>query len=362
MNIKRNPIQGQNRLIKGVTLVELMVGLTIGIMLSISILGVYMAQFNTYKTNVSQSTIQNAENAVSAILGPAIRSAGFSGCTTITKAISNLNAGGPAPLGILGTTQTMVMGYDSTAGVAINIAQDNAPNDGNTAHWSPALDASLAGFVESVSDVLIILSPVPGSTPVAVTSIPAGSNSLTLQNTNGISAGQFGSVSDCAKSSVFLITGVAGTTITHSAGGGPLANATDALSVNYQIGAQFIPLVQSAFFVSHDPSGQSALVRATLNSNNTWTLQSLIPNVETMQVLYGVGSSGALQNYVTAGAVANWSQVYAIRIGFLIEGQQGSGTKVPTQYKLLGTTINVPNDNRLRHVFEMTINLRNTNS
>jgi type IV pilus assembly protein PilW len=186
-----------------------------------------------------------------------------------------------------------------------------------------------------------------------------GSVSLTLQNTTGVSAGQFGAVSDCLKASIFQITGVTGNTINHAAGGGVLGNASDVLTVNYAPGSQFVSIAQTAFFVAQNSSGQSALMRATLNTDGTWAIQSLAPGVGTMQVRYGIGSNGIPSQYVPARAVTNWGQVYAVRLGFLLEGQQGSGTKTPTQFSVLGTTVNVPADNRLRHVYEMTINLRN---
>ena len=348
--------------IRGFSLVELMVGLTLGLMLSIAVLGVYMAQVNTYKTNVSQAGSQNIISAITALVTPTVHSAGFCGCSSITQALSNLRAGGPPPLGTMSTTPTMIMGYDAAAGTTINITQNNAANSSNASAWSPSLDASLLGNVEAISDVLIVLSPLPGSSPIAVTAFTSGSSSVTLQNTTGVTAGQFAAISDCSKASIFQVTGVAGTTVTHAAGSGVLSNATDALAVNYPIGSQFVILTQTAFFVARDGSGQSALIRATLNAGGTWTLQSLVPDIETMQVLYGIGSNGTLSQYVRASSVANWNQVYAIRLGFIIEGQAGSGSKTPTVYSVLGTTVNVLSDNRLRHVFEMTINLRNTNS
>lgn len=346
----------------GFSLVELMVALTLGLMLSIGVLGVYIAQVNTYKTNISQSTIQNAISAISGLMAPTIRSAGFCGCATISQAISNLTPGGPPPLGTMGTTPTMIMGYDAAAGTVINITQDNPPNDTNTALWKPTLENSLKGNVESVSDVLIVLGPTPGSSPVAVTRFIPSDVNLTIQDATGVSGKQFAAISDCSKATIFRVTAVGGTVITHAIGGGKLNNASNTFSVNYPIGAQFISLTQTAFFVARDQTGQSALVRATLNDDGTWTLQSLIPDVESMQVLYGIGSNGSLSQYVPASSVTNWSQVYSVRLGFLLEGQAGSGSKTPTTYNVLGTTINVPSDNRMRHVFEMTINLRNTNS
>lgn len=346
----------------GFSLVELMVGLTLGLMLSIAVIGVYVAQMSTYKTNTAQATIQSAENAITGLITPIIRSAGFCGCTTVLKANSNLNAGGPPPLGTLNTTPSMIRGYDAAAGTTINITQTNMANGSNASLWSPSLDASLLGNIQSISDVLIVLGPSQGSAPIAVSSITSGSSSLVLQSSSGITSGQIGAISDCLKATVFKVTGVSGNTISHLAGSGALTNASDAFSVNYPIGSQFVPLSQTAFFVANDPSGQSALVRATLNSTGTWTLQSLIPNVDTMQVLYGIGSNGSLSQYVPASGVTSWDQVYAVRIAFLLSGLQGSSTKSPTQFNLMGTTVNVPSDNKLRHVFEITINLRNTNS
>ena len=344
----------------GVSLVEIMVGLTLGVILSIALIGVYIAQKNTYTTNISQAAIQDVESAISALITPAIRAAGFSGCTSIIKGLSNLNGGGYPPLGTLAANPSMVMGYDAAAGTTLTIAPDNAANSGNAGDWTAGLEPSLVGNVQATSDVLIVLGETPGTQPISVTTINSGSVSFVVQNATGIAAGQFGAISDCLKASIFQITSVAGSTINHAAGVGPLDNSSDALLVSYGVGSQFVSLSQTAFFVANNQGGQSALMRATLNSNGTWSIQAIAPGVETMQVLYGVGTNGIPSQYVPASAVTNWGQVYAVRLSFLIEGQSGSGTLPPTQYSVSGATINVPADNKLRHVFEMTINVRNS--
>ena len=347
---------------RGFSLVEIMIGLTLGIILSIAVIGVYLAQKNIYTTNNSQAIIQNAESAIAALVTPTIRTAGFCGCATILKALSNLNAGGPPPIGTLNTTPSMIMGYDAAAGTIINITQDNAANSGTTTNWTSGLDTSLSGDVQATSDVLIVLGGAPSSVPIGVTTFTPGSSSFVVESATGISTGQFGAISDCSKASVFLITAIAGNTISHMAGSGLLTNVSDALAINYSSGSQFVPLTQTAFFVANDPGGQSALVRATLNAGGGWSIQSLIPGVDTMQVLYGIGSGGVPTEYVPASAVINWGQVYSVRLGFLLEGQRGSATLPPTQFSVLGTTVKVPADNRLRHVYEITINIRNSAS
>ncbi|MCX7117847.1 MAG: PilW family protein [Legionellales bacterium] len=345
----------------GFSLVEILVGLTLGVILSAAVIAIYISEKNTYKTSTSQASIQNAESAIAALVTPTIRGAGFSGCTTLLMALSNLNPGGPPPLGTLGTTPSMVNGYGSAAASPVTITENTA-NSAIVTNWTPSLDASLSGRVEAVSDVVVVLGAVPGTQPIGVTAATAGSNAITLQNTTGLTTGLFGSISDCSKTSVIAITGIAGTTVTHAASAGILNNTNDTLLVNFQTGSVFVPLSQTAFYVANDPGGQSTLTKATLNANGTWTSQSLVPGVEIMKVLYGIGSNNALTNYVSASAVTNWNQVYAIRLGFLLEGQPGSGDGRTTQFTVLGTTVKVPTDTRLRHVFEITIELRNSTS
>lgn len=350
---------------RGYTLVELLVALTIGIVLIGAVIMVYVTQTQVYKATNSQAATQNAENAIAALVTPAIRAAGFMGCSNIWQPyVSNLNAGGPPPLGTL-ATPSLLAGYDAngTAGTGtLTITQDNTANDSNVAHWTPSLDASLASQVETGSDVLVVLSALPGSQPVAVTSpITAGvSTTFTVQSATGLAAGQLAAVSDCGKTSIFKITGVAGTTLTHAAGGGALANVTATIPVNFN-SPWLIPIQQTAIYVAQGQGGQSVLMRATYDGG-AWTASPLVPGVQTMQVLYGVDTNadGIVDQYVPASAVTAATPVYSVRLGFLIEGQPGSaGASNPTQFTILGTTVNTPQDTLQRRVYEMTVDLRN---
>ncbi|MCW8386398.1 PilW family protein [Fluoribacter dumoffii] len=347
---------------KGFSLVELMVATAIGLLLSYAVMEIYITQTQIYRTSNTQALIQNTENAIANLVTPVIRASGFAGCGTINTAMSNLNGGGSSPLGTLGVTPALLAGYNRN-GTTISITQTNSPNDSNPGNWTPSLDSSLAGNVESTSDVLVVLGAAPGSFPVSITTIDSASNSFTVQSTNGLSLnlGQFAAVSDCIKTSVFVITGATATTISHEAGSSPYDNSTSAFIVNYQPGAQFIPLQQTAFFVGQGQGGQSALMRGILTETG-WTIQPLVPGVEVMKVQYGIGGNGSISQYVTADAVTNWAQVYAIRLGFLVEGQVASGNQNSTQYRVLDTLVTVPNDNRLRHVYEVNIALRNASS
>lgn len=345
---------------KGLSVVELMIAIAIGLFITTAFLTVVLSQNQTYKTTASQGFVQNTENAITTLVAPYIRGAGFAGCSTVIDALSNLKASSSAPLGRLGTAPAVLMGYQANTAMV----QHNAPNSTTATNWTPALDATLVGNVEPGNDVLVVLGPVPGSTPVGVTAYTQSSNAFSVRSSAGVTVGQYASISDCSKTSIFQVTGVSGSNIAHVSGGGPLANASNTLAVNYPVGSQFIPMQQTAFFVGQGLGGVSSLMIATLNGS-TWTISPLVPGIDVMKVMYGIGTNNLVTQYVSASAVTNWAQVYAVRLGFLVEGQAGSGSPGnvnPTQFTILGQTVITPADNRLRHVFEISVNVRNGTS
>ena len=350
---------------RGFTLLEIMVALTLGVLLLGPVIGLSLTQSQVYKSSHSQASIQNAENAISALLVPTVRAAGFIGCGALASAVSNLIPGGPPPLGALNSTPAMLAGFDSigTAGPSSSwtIGADNQANELDATRWSPALDSSLAGHVLPGSDVLIVLSAAPGSQPVAAAGSVAGSNSVSAADTSSFSIGQIVAVSDCLKSSIFSVTGISSNTLVHAAGSGAMANATAALSLNFAPGAQLVSVQQTAFFVAHGTAGQSVLMRATW-TGTTWKHEPIVPGIDSMQVLYGIGTAadGVIARYVPASAVPDWTLVHGVHLAFLIQGRPGSaargGMAAPV---LLGTTVTPPADTRLRRVYELTVHLRN---
>lgn len=62
---------------RGFTLVELMVAVTIGLILIGAVIVVQSVQSQVYKSTNAQASIQDAENAIAALVTPAVRGAGF---------------------------------------------------------------------------------------------------------------------------------------------------------------------------------------------------------------------------------------------------------------------------------------------
>lgn len=370
----------------GFSLIEFMVAIAAGLILLAGIVAIFSAQTRTYATSGAQGAIQDEENAISALVTPVLRGTGFMGCAGSAAMASLLVPGGAPPLGAATSPFAPIMGYGyastgpattyvlgSLPGAASPSPQDNVANDAGTGDWSPTLDISLKGLVEPGSDVISVVGGVPQTQPVGVTAVAAdGSNFTIYDNPDGIAAGQFGAISDCGKSVVFQITSAGGAstganwTLSYATGGNPFDNVSNTLPAIFQPGAQFVPLQQTAFFVAQNPGsgGESVLMRAILQAGGNWVVQPLVPGVEMMQVLYGVGAGGVPTQYLTAAAVNAgnaWSMVDTVRVAFLLEGEPGSASNNnPTSITMLGgMTVQVPHDTRLRHLFEITVNLRN---
>jgi len=343
----------------GFSLVELMIAIGLGLIVVAGVLVVFLAQRQVYQAASSQALIQDADNALSAIITPVIRGAGFTGCGTIGNGIRNYATGLPTSLTF--NTSSAIRGFKANVQPASLI--DGAANDLTATDWTPTLDSSFisAGGVEKGSDVLVLIGATPLTSPVGVTSFNAGSITVSNAAAAGLSnKPQMIALSDCGKSSAFQMTSLVGNVVGYAVG----PNGTP----SYPIGSQLIPLQQTAFFVARGDAGQSALFEGVMSipaggaAASAWSIQELVPGVSSMQVLYGNGINGQTTQYVAADAVTNWSAVTSVKIGFLIEGNQASSaasTNLQT-FNLFGVAVAVPEDSRLRHTYFMTVNSRNT--
>jgi type IV pilus assembly protein PilW len=349
----------------GFGLLELMIAMTLGLIVTAGVLVIFLAQRQVYNSSSSQSLMQDADNAIAATITPIGRGIGFMGCGAL-NGNNNVAASLPTPTTTLTfATTSAVLGYTGTLPATV---VDNAANVTTTSDWTPALDTSIvtAKGAEQGSDILVLLGAKPFTAPIGVTTaITTSSTSLTVNDATQLSssAPQVIAVSDCGKSAVLEATAVAGTTVT--LGSVP--------TIGFNLGAQLVPLQQTMFFVGYGTGGQSGLFEGVMTipaggttGNAAWAVTEMVPGVLAMKVLYGIGGSEAATEYVDASAVSSWTNVTTIKLAFLVEGETGSSRMPSTStenYTLFygtGTnTVTVPSDTRMRHVFYMTINTRN---
>jgi type IV pilus assembly protein PilW len=153
--------------------------------------------------------------------------------------------------------------------------------------------------------------------------------------------------------------------ITHNNAGIP-GNNVSAFPVSFGIGSQVTPVDTIVYYIGQGADGDGALFAYDLNAGNAFTATELVPDIEAMQVLYGVDTNGTqtVAEYLTADQVVDFNTVISVKIAVLAASQPGSMSipaAAPT-YTLLGNTVTAPRDSRARQVFEITVGVRNSAS
>lgn len=237
--------------------------------------------------------------------------------------------------------------------------------------WTPNLDpAFTAATSEEVqgSDVLVLRSSLPQSTPVYTTAATvAGTSSLSVSSAGNLQPNQLAVISDCTKAVPFQISSVGGgspATVNFGGSTGPPGNAVTALPVGFSAGALVYPLTTTVFYIGVGADGDSALRRLDLLNGqvgaNIFADSEVVEDVENLQILYGLNTSSGT-SYVTADQVPDFTEVVSVEVAVLVASPTGSVAAPATAqtFNLLGTTITAPKDTRLRRVFVKTIGIRN---
>ena len=220
------------------------------------------------------------------------------------------------------------------------------------------------------SDVLVVRETLQNSQAVYVTAIVDNDDKFSVNAQGNLAFNQLAVISDCAKSAVFQITsppagGPGNVVIKHDIGGAP-GNSVSAFTPSFAIGSQVTPVDTIVYYIGKGADGDGALFAYDLNATNTFSANELVPDIEAMQVLYGVdiNATQTVAEYLTADQVVDFNTVISVKIALLAASQPGSMNlpAVARTYNLLGNTVTAPRDTRARQVFEITIGVRNSAS
>jgi len=333
---------------RGLTLVELMISLTLGLLITLTIGYLYTSSRQTYRMNDNVARMQENGRYAMEMISRDIRMAGYWGCASMTVArpINTLN----------NNTQ-----------YAFNFGTPVEGHEATGAHtWAPARDASITDVV-SGTDILTARSVFGDS--VTVISHPGGnppgSADLKVNAGSGLVQGDIVLVSDCSNAAVFQITHIntAGgfDNVVHNTGIGTPGNATKALGKEY-VGGEIQRIATFTYFIRLNPAGRPALYRLSRG-----TAEELVENVENMQVTYGVDTDGDrdVDQFRTANNVANWNDVRSVRVRLLLVSPDNNLVSPRQTYRYMDTNGDgIPDpvtaqDNRLRYVFTGTVSIRN---
>jgi len=321
----------------GLSLVELMVSIAIGLALMVIILQIFLGTKDAHRVTENQSRLQENGRYIMEEMARDIRMAGYLGCSK--NARINLMVKGTA--GSWATFNEPIHGYETvTSTMGLSSAEVLSGTDVIRIQRSSAADSNLTGNL--VSD---------------------NANIKIDSNPEGFADGETLIVSDCASADVFCANNVSSgggqVTITHASSCNE--GTAPKLSKLYGTNAQVMRLSTNIYYIGTGTGGCKAymLCRKTL-SGSSLVVEELIDNVENMQLEYGEDIDGDFNanRFLSAASVSDWNNIVSVRLNILLRSNSANLATSPQPYTLNGT-VTTPTDYRIRRVFSSTVTLRN---
>jgi type IV pilus assembly protein PilW len=291
----------------GLSLIELMVALLIGLLLMAGALTVYMQSRNTYRTTDTAARMQETARYAFDIIEPDVRLAGYWGMKKGPDAVT-----------------------DSVAVAAVN------PNCG------------AAGWIGDASRYIFGLDASWGGMPCAANSLNAASDVLVVRRasaeTSALDATKVQVQSNRSQATVFKNAAAPS-----GYGAWPAAETRD--------------MVVNVYYIS-TAGGQPALRRKRLIAGTPAQMfdEEVIPGIQDMQVQFGFDSTadGAADKYVNPGEVPAGGVIVSARIWLLVRSEADEqGYVNSTNYRYANADIAAANDKRRRVLIQKTIQIRN---
>lgn len=333
---------------QGMSLVEALVALAIGLLLTTGVVQVFSGTKQAYRTQDALARLQENGRFAMQFITYDTRMATYLGCIKNTTYSNVLN---------VSTTpwyydlKTGFMGYDSS---------------GTT---NPA---GVTGIRSGTDSITLVYADTRDSFQVSGHAVVSGKGYFTLEQNHDFRLGDILTASDCFHTAVFQMTKLESQKVEHRSGAETPGNSsTNASNLGYQGGAftggNVSRLYSAVYYVGTGASGEPALMRRRLGTNSTspatlGDAEELVEGVENMQILYGLDNTGDQQadEYRTANQLnsSTWPQVVSIRIDLLLRSVEDRVTPQHQTYTYNGTETTAT-DYRLRQVFSVTVGVRN---
>jgi len=332
--------------VRGFSLIELMIAMTIGLLVIAGVTSVFLATQKTYRTNDALSDVQEGSRIAFELLSREIRNAGLVGCiSTPGSRVSNVINNG----GSLWYTNwnDPVIGYDDASTDPALTGVSPAPVAGTSSLHilsTGAISATVSNVPSSVAANLKINEASPDLQDgdiimicnfdhAAITQIQYKGNQVVVHDKgNNLSPG------NCSK-------GLGFPTDCSSANGN---------AYSFTPNSQIAKLTAHAWYVGTNPVGGNSLYRLNLvNSAGSMVTQSqeMVRNVNTMTIKYLQPSIGSFSTAttvngctVTPPAVDCWATVSSAQVTLVLQ----------SAFKYAGTDVKP-----LKRTFVSTSTIRN---
>jgi type IV pilus assembly protein PilW len=344
---------------RGLTLIEMMVSIAIGLVVVGAVTYAYVGSKGSYRGNESLARIQEAGRFALDSMTKDVRRAGAMGCGSLSSITSN---------------QPVVPSVIAPAGLVVSAIQGYTPAPNYTPlplgslppGWTLPTPATGTAPGYWGGDVLQlqIASGVPARMSAGVDT--ANGNITIADNTlPNFKLNDYALVADCSSAAIFQITATptvtSGTTTLLSYVTGGAVPALPPISVNTFPTVQHFD--QVTYYLGKQPNGQPALYRYSMI--NGGTAEEVVDNVEDMDIVYGVDttptdpniSADLFEHADAVTAAGDWPNVVSVRVSLIAVGDQAGVAPAKQTFSVHGPAAQAV-DTRLRQVFSASIALR----
>jgi type IV pilus assembly protein PilW len=325
--------------LRGVTLVELMIALVIGLILTAGATQIFLGSKETYRTSEALSRVQENGRMALQLLAREIRQADYFGCQdNLTSVFSQLNT---------------TAGFDPLGDGGLDVSDDTGPNDTDS----------------------ITLRSVKADDDLYLTNQPSGNaETLTMNEPRAVAQGDIMIITDCRSADMFQVTNDPinnnSDQVNHNSGGShDPGNQNVDLSRTYGPGTTALTFRQVQYDINQ-ADGRFFLRRQVNQNTSNSSSENIIPGVVDFQLTYGVDSGGdAVVDYYVSGAgmsELDEDEIIAVRIDMVVQSEETNvttGVGGAQEFTLAdgsadGKTVTI-DDGRLAQRFTGTYTIRN---
>lgn len=317
----------------GFSLIELMVALVLGLIVTASAIAIFSSNRRTYAATESVARAQEGVRTAFELMSRELRSAGSTPCGNSRGTVVN----------VLNDAATAWYGWT-------NDMQGYGSGDAIT-----GLPASGAGSRVAGTDALEVHSGNVGGVTVDTTTVAPGTFTMVGADT-GLAANDIVMVCDFVRGAIFQIGSVSGKTVKYDTSGSSPGNGSINLAgcieaqpcpsaplTELQPGAVISRLGASRWYIGNNASGGKSLYLQTVRENDPGNQDEVATGVTGMTLSYLVNQNlnydsdhvvDPATDYVAAATVTTnnaWNRVIAVRIGLTFEDKSDRGDTVTRQ-------------------------------
>jgi len=362
----------------GVTLVELMVSLVLGLIMTGAVLQIYLSTSQTSRVTQGVSRIQENARFAHYFVTKDLREAGFGAC--INRVKNKLN--GPADPHIPFVEPLLAWNYTGTesgnAAYELSDGETSPLLSTNASDWDRAIPTFMQGSVAKGSDILSFKTMQKLDIRLSNLNTALSPN-LSTNGVHNIESNSILMVGDCPEVEAFQFIGASDSSIiavpqsAGTPGNRPIPTGSS-WSKAHGPASDLFSVVQTYYYIGEGASGLPSLFRfqTTLSTASITTAifqantEEVVEGIETLQVLLGEDTdlpvNGKANRYVSASQVSDWENIVSSRIGMLLRSpNSATDSDQADSYTLLDNISfdHAGTDNTLRYAVNSTVKTRN---